>query len=350
MKTLENNRRTAADNISHAQERQKKRHDKHLPEQPMEFKIGDQRYGTKIKAGEGRTRDQLELNVLFPTYHLKGNMGEKIAFGRRVEKKEAKNEKKLEEIKQALARGTELPETGEWTLNNAQEWKEKLPPAYWFYKIEEQLDLKTSYEDLSQKTFNKEAIQQTLTTVLVSSEKKAHIYEKRCNQQKTNSVPYNPDASSIIESTKRYHFPYPPSLSITKTGTNNNHLKMAESEIIGANHLEFTKSLFQQYSQQLGLNNNYFPAKSVFNFYINDKITDCIGKTVNIESTKENFYMELFQHTNLPRNYSFVPIIREINQTIKRYTQQQFPITYANKGKGRLQIPTVTPKGIQPST
>ncbi|KAG9288287.1 hypothetical protein G9A89_021318 [Geosiphon pyriformis] len=42
MKTLENNRRTAADNISHAQERQKERHDKHLPEQPMEFKIGDQ--------------------------------------------------------------------------------------------------------------------------------------------------------------------------------------------------------------------------------------------------------------------------------------------------------------------
>ncbi|KAG9287991.1 hypothetical protein G9A89_017586 [Geosiphon pyriformis] len=39
---LENNRRTAADNINHAQKQQKERHNKHLPEQPMEFKIGDQ--------------------------------------------------------------------------------------------------------------------------------------------------------------------------------------------------------------------------------------------------------------------------------------------------------------------
>ncbi|KAG9298876.1 hypothetical protein G9A89_015897 [Geosiphon pyriformis] len=67
----------------------------------------------------------------------------------------------LEEIKEALAHKTELSKTGKWTLDNAQEWKEKLPPAYWFYKIGEQLDLKTPYEDLSQKTFNKEAIQQS---------------------------------------------------------------------------------------------------------------------------------------------------------------------------------------------
>ncbi|KAG9285810.1 hypothetical protein G9A89_013235 [Geosiphon pyriformis] len=77
-----------------------------------------------------------------------------------VEKKKAKNEKKLKEIKEALVHGTKLPETEEWTPDNAQEWKERLPSAYWFYKIGEQLDLKTLYEDLSQKTFNKEAIQQ----------------------------------------------------------------------------------------------------------------------------------------------------------------------------------------------
>ncbi|KAG9300286.1 hypothetical protein G9A89_011359 [Geosiphon pyriformis] len=105
-------------------------------------------------------RVQLELNVSSPTHHPKGNMGGKIVFGRGVEKKEAKNKKKLEEIKQALACRTELPKTGEWTPDNAQEWKEKLPSAYWFYKIGEQLDLKTPYEDFSQKTFNKEAIQQ----------------------------------------------------------------------------------------------------------------------------------------------------------------------------------------------
>ncbi|KAG9289641.1 hypothetical protein G9A89_014376 [Geosiphon pyriformis] len=188
METLENNRRTAADNISHAQEQQKERHNKHLSEQPMEFKIGDQvllyctkaekqwngkfdpkwdglfhiheRYDTKIRAGEGRMRVQLELNVPSPTHYPKGNVGGKIAFMWEVKKKETKNEKKLKEIKEALAHETKLSETGEWTPNNTQKWKKRLPPAYWFYKIGEQLDLKTPYENLSQKIFNKEAIQQ----------------------------------------------------------------------------------------------------------------------------------------------------------------------------------------------
>ncbi|KAG9288338.1 hypothetical protein G9A89_021369 [Geosiphon pyriformis] len=132
-----------------------------------------------------------------------------------------------------------------------------------------------------------------------------------------------------------------------RTSTNKNKPKVTKSENIGANHLGFAKSLFQQYSQQLGLNSNHYPAESAFNFYVNDKITECLGGTVNIEAARENFYTELFQHTNLPRNYSFTPIIREINQTIKKYTQQQFPITYVNKGKRRLQTPAVTPKGIQ---
>ncbi|KAG9297758.1 hypothetical protein G9A89_011273 [Geosiphon pyriformis] len=87
------------------------------------------------------------------------------------------------------------------------------------------------------------------------------------------------------------------STKLQRTSTNSNHPKVAKSENIGANHLEFTKSLFQQYSQQLGLNNNFFPAESAFNFYVNDKITDCLEGTVNIKSTRENFYTELFQHT-----------------------------------------------------
>ncbi|KAG9290060.1 hypothetical protein G9A89_010366 [Geosiphon pyriformis] len=118
--------------------------------------------------------------------------------------------------------------------------------------------------------------------------------------------------------------------------------------------------------QQLGLNNNHFSVESAFNFYVNNKITDCLGGTVNIQSARKNFYTELFQHTSFPKSYSFTLIIREINQTIERYTQQQFireinqtierytqqqfPITYANKGKRRLQTPTVTPKQIQPPT
>ncbi|KAG9297035.1 hypothetical protein G9A89_001536 [Geosiphon pyriformis] len=185
MEMLENNQRTTVNNISHTQERQKERHDKHLSEQPMEFKIGDQvllhrtkaekqwsgkfdpkwdvahgnrlkiyhvkqeslssvpqlrtqislirpedipqdlepiiRYGTKIRAEKGKMRVQLELNVLFSTHHPKDNVGEKIAFGQEVEKKEAKNKKKFEEIKEVLVHKTELPETGEWTPDNAQE-------------------------------------------------------------------------------------------------------------------------------------------------------------------------------------------------------------------------------------
>ncbi|KAG9295560.1 hypothetical protein G9A89_003863 [Geosiphon pyriformis] len=92
-------------------------------------------------------------------------------------------------------------------------------------------------------------------------------------------------------------------------------LKVAESEIIGTNHLGFAKSLFQQYSQQLSLTNNYYSAESTFNFYINEKITDCLGGTVNIELARENFYKELFQHTrklikplkSIPNNNSPLP-------------------------------------------
>ncbi|KAG9284600.1 hypothetical protein G9A89_004642 [Geosiphon pyriformis] len=72
---------------------------------------------------------------------------------------------------------------------------------------------------------------------------------------------------------------------------------MAESEIIGPNHLGFAKFLFQQYSQQLGLTNNHYPAESAFNFYVNERITDFLGRP--------------------------------------------------DKGKGKLQTPAVTPKGIQ---
>ncbi|KAG9301475.1 hypothetical protein G9A89_006572 [Geosiphon pyriformis] len=131
------------------------------------------------------------------------------------------------------------------------------------------------------------------------------------------------------------------------TSPTKHYPKVAESEIIGTNHLGFVKSLFQQYSQQLGLNNNHYPAESAFNFYVNERITNFLGRSVDIELAIKNFYSELIQHTNLPRNHSFTPIIRKINQEIERYTQRTFPITYQDKGKGKLQTPAVTPKGIQ---
>ncbi|KAG9301925.1 hypothetical protein G9A89_020969 [Geosiphon pyriformis] len=41
-------------------------------------------------------------------------------------------------------------------------------------------------------------------------------------------------------------------------------------------------------------------------------------------------------------------ILTEINKEIEHYIQQRYPITYANKGKEKLQIPAVTPQRIQP--
>ncbi|KAG9291723.1 hypothetical protein G9A89_012008 [Geosiphon pyriformis] len=123
---------------------------------------------------------------------------------------------------------------------------------------------------------------------------------------------------------------------------------MAESEIIGANHLGFAKSLFQHYCQYLGLNHNHISAESAFNFYVNKKISSLLGTPVNTESTRETFYKKLIQNTNLPTNHNFAFIITEINKKIKHHTQQRYPITYASKGKGKLQTPAVTPRKIQP--
>ncbi|KAG9306690.1 hypothetical protein G9A89_004237 [Geosiphon pyriformis] len=56
-----------------------------------------------------------------------------------------------------------------------------------------------------------------------------------------------------------------------------NHSKVAEPEKIRTNHLRFTKSLFQHYCQYLGLTNNHLSTESVFNFYINERISYLLG-------------------------------------------------------------------------
>ncbi|KAG9307410.1 hypothetical protein G9A89_017239 [Geosiphon pyriformis] len=91
-------------------------------------------------------------------------------------------------------------------------------------------------------------------------------------------------------------------------------------------------------------------AESVFNFYVNEKIAYLLGTPVNTKSARETFYHELIQNTSLPTNYNFTSIITEINKKIKHHTQQRYPITYASKGKGKLQTPAVTPQQIQPPT
>ncbi|KAG9299625.1 hypothetical protein G9A89_020796 [Geosiphon pyriformis] len=91
------------------------------------------------------------------------------------------------------------------------------------------------------------------------------------------------------------------SIILQRTSTDNTKPKVAESEIIGANHLGFAKSLFQHYS---------------FNFYVNEKISSLLRTPINKE--------------------------------IEHHTQQRYPITYTSKGKGKLQTPAVTPRKIQP--
>ncbi|KAG9301862.1 hypothetical protein G9A89_004541 [Geosiphon pyriformis] len=180
METLENNRKTAADNISNTQKQQKKRHNNCLFEQPIEFKIEDQilLYCTKAEKQWSGKFDP-KWDSPFHIHKALGNRAYKLQLEDRILKKTEGEEEKgkeqeknykrrylvseLEKIKETLACRTELPETGKWTLDNAQEWKKKLPLAYWFYKIGEQLDLKTPYEDFNQKMFNKEAIQQQHT-------------------------------------------------------------------------------------------------------------------------------------------------------------------------------------------
>ncbi|KAG9296153.1 hypothetical protein G9A89_014745 [Geosiphon pyriformis] len=132
------------------------------------------------------------------------------------------------------------------------------------------------------------------------------------------------------------------SIILQRISTNKHYPKVIESENIGANHLGFTKFLFQHYCQHLGLNHNHISAESAFNFYVNKKISSLLGTPVNTESARETFYKELIQNTNLPTNHNFASIITEINKKIKHHTQQKYPITYASKGKGKLQTPVKT--------
>ncbi|KAG9286376.1 hypothetical protein G9A89_014542 [Geosiphon pyriformis] len=139
------------------------------------------------------------------------------------------------------------------------------------------------------------------------------------------------------------------SIILQRTSTDNTKPKVAESETIGANHLGFTKSLFQHYCQYLRLNHNHISAESAFNFYVNEKISSLLGTPVNTESARETFYRELIQNTNLPTNHNFASIITEINKEIEHHTQQRYPTTYTSKSKRKLQTPAVTPRKIQPS-
>ncbi|KAG9302792.1 hypothetical protein G9A89_009569 [Geosiphon pyriformis] len=167
----------------------------------MEFKIGDQVLLHHTKAekqwsekfdpkwdnlfhihealGNGayklRLEDKILKKVAYGNCSTRTNrshlytLPEKKILQKKINSSQAGLEESLEKIKEALAYGTELPET------------EKLSPTYWFYKIGEQLDLKTLYRDFSQKTFNKKAIQQD--ELPIDSSK---TYEKQYLTQQSN--------------------------------------------------------------------------------------------------------------------------------------------------------------------
>ncbi|KAG9307307.1 hypothetical protein G9A89_017135 [Geosiphon pyriformis] len=87
-----------------------------------------------------------------------------------------------------------------------------------------------------------------------------------------------------------------------------------------------------------------------FNFYVNERIAYLLETPVNTESARETFYHKLIQNTSLLTNYNFTSIITEINKKIEHHIQQRYPITYASKGKGKLQTPAVIPQRIQSPT
>ncbi|KAG9287978.1 hypothetical protein G9A89_017573 [Geosiphon pyriformis] len=168
--------------------------------------------------------------------------------------------------------------------------------------------------------------EKTLTTVLVSSEKKAHIYEKHCNQRKTNSVPYNQrtqqnyaeDASSIIESTKRYHFPYPPSLPVT----------------FGAPYLEIPARTAY--------------AESDFCNYINAKIDCLLGRVTDTGRLGEQIYQSLLGYSTAMTTRAIAETLHIINTDIKYYeyeNESNNPVTAQAKS-----IVNKKPRVLSPTT
>ncbi|KAG9304499.1 hypothetical protein G9A89_020063 [Geosiphon pyriformis] len=140
-------------------------------------------------------------------------------------------------------------------------------------------------------------------TALVSLEKKAHIYKKRCNQRKTNSVLYNQktqwnyaeDASSIIESTKCYHFSYPPSLPIT----------------FGASYLEIPAGIAY--------------TESDFCNYINAKIDCLLGHATDTGRLGEQIHQSLLGYSTATTTRAIAETLHIIDTDIKYYMAQQFP-------------------------
>ncbi|KAG9295112.1 hypothetical protein G9A89_006093 [Geosiphon pyriformis] len=92
------------------------------------------------------------------------------------------------------------------------------------------------------------------------------------------------------------------------------------------------------------INQQPFINKISFQFLRNKKISYLLGVSVETDSARGNFYNKLIQNTSLSTNYNFTAILTEINKEIEIHTQQKYPITYANKGKEKLNTSSNTSK------
>ncbi|KAG9298867.1 hypothetical protein G9A89_015888 [Geosiphon pyriformis] len=155
---------------------------------------------------------------------------------------------------------------------------------------------------------------QILTTALISSEKKAHIYRKYCNRQKTNSVPYNKrtqwnyaeDILSIIESTKHYHFPYPPSLPVTFG---------ASCEVINLQR----QSTPEIHKSDLGIPAEITIAENDFCNYITTKINCLLGHTTDTRRLGKQIHQSLLRYLTTTTTQVIAETLCIVNMDIKHY-------------------------------
>ncbi|KAG9306687.1 hypothetical protein G9A89_004234 [Geosiphon pyriformis] len=167
----------------------------------------------------------------------------------------------------------------------------------------------------------------------------------------TNSVPYNQrtqqnymeDTSSIIESTKHCHFPYPLSYKSTETEHPQKYIKVATIGTIRKDHSLYGKALFQYFQKDLGIPAETTYTKSDFCNYINTKIDCLLGHTTDIGRLGEQIHQSLL-------GYSTTTTTRAITETLLKSDSEKYenksnkPITAQAKStvnkKPRVLSPT----------
>ncbi|KAG9295012.1 hypothetical protein G9A89_017806 [Geosiphon pyriformis] len=133
------------------------------------------------------------------------------------------------------------------------------------------------------------------------------------------------DVSSIIESTKHYHFPYPSNYKSTETEHPQKYIKVATIRTIGKNYSSYEKALFQYFRKDLGIPVETAYAKSDFCNYINTKIDCLLGCATDTGRLREQIYQSLLEYSTAITTQAITETLHIINTDIKYYVAQQFP-------------------------